>query len=404
MSASPPPPDFVHKDWGPYVGVAFIALANILCYCCNDNSVFGRLLWRRHGLHHSSFFASNTRRGSGWRHSRDSTQFWAFDVLDPASVVSSPWLNAWGLLALHTLTLSWLGISMAVEAAADDGVESSWLTWFTHWSLVLLSAAGGVGVMLQARYMWLLRREGCGLGRVTHEPPPSLVAADAHGGVGARVALGPRAPSPYLPAGAYPLAEAAEEGRAASEAEPAPKGAAGVVRWDWLSITFVLAMQAAVTAAFFLDIYFWVVMIAFQGDPAGGPATYLKHAGNMGIALMEVFLTRLPIVSVHVQTTLAYGTCYMIFLWIYGSETDQWRYGLNWYKSGSVAMYALVPIALVVFMIIWWGIALGREAAVNALARRRAGAAGATEAGTGGGKRGGAVGADADPAAVAVQA
>jgi hypothetical protein len=105
------------------------------------------------------------------------------------------------------------------------------------------------------------------------------------------------------------------------------------MQWDWLTISYVLSMQTAVIAAFFLDVYYWVILVLLQGFEVALPATVLKHAGNLGFALAEVLLTRLPIVSVHFSATLLYGTSYLLFLYIYGNVSGTWRYGLNWKAS-----------------------------------------------------------------------
>ncbi|KAG2427890.1 hypothetical protein HYH02_014493 [Chlamydomonas schloesseri] len=356
----PPPPGDVYHDWAPYVSVFLICLANFLCYFCNDNGLFGRWLWKRHGR--SAFFASNTRGGRGWKHSLPNT-FWAFDALDPKSVVTSWFLGDWGVLVVHVLTLTWLMVCLIVEATKNGPVNGEWVTYFTHWSLVLLSFAGGVAMLNHIRYMWRRTKAGLSLSRVS--PEPSLVNVNVTTAVGAEE-LGEAG------GGVHPkhMADAA----AAAAAGKAHNAADDAATWDWLSCFSQLTMQTAVNAAFFLDVYYWVVLIAIQGDPVEGPATQLKHGGNLGIAALEVFLTRMPIVSVHFQATLAYGTAYLVFLWIYGSVSGTWRYSLNWKKTSTVIMHAAVPIALAVFMLIWWGLAMLRDvmgAAFNRWRTRR---------------------------------
>ncbi|KAG2445558.1 hypothetical protein HXX76_000172 [Chlamydomonas incerta] len=339
----PPPPGDVYYDWAPYVSVFLICLANFLCYFCNDNGIFGRWLWKRHGR--SAFFASNTRGGAGWKHSLPNT-FWAFDALDPKSLVTSWFLGDWGVLVVHVITLTWLMVCLIVEETKNDPLSPEWVTYFTHWSLVLLSFAGGVALVNHVRYMWRRKKAGQALTRVS--PEPSLVNVNVSTGVGAEE---------LAEAGVHPKHMADGPGGGAKAHDPADDAAT----WDWLSCFSQLTMQTAVNAAFFLDIYYWVVLIGIQGDPVEGPATQLKHGGNLGIAFLEVLLTRMPIVSVHFQATLAYGTCYLVFLWIYGSVSGTWRYSLNWKKISTVIMHAAVPIAMCVFMLIWWGIAMLRD-------------------------------------------
>ncbi len=65
--------------------MAIIIAANVIGYIANDNGLLGLFTWKRRGR--SSFFASATRNGPGWRHTKPN-QYWAFDVLDPVSTVS----------------------------------------------------------------------------------------------------------------------------------------------------------------------------------------------------------------------------------------------------------------------------------------------------------------------------
>ncbi|KXZ42807.1 hypothetical protein GPECTOR_117g372 [Gonium pectorale] len=245
--------------------------------------------------------------------------------------VTSHFVGDWWLLLLHFLTLFWLVISLVVEDTKTDPLSGEWVTWFTHWSLVLLAAAGGLGAVLQGRHMWRKRRRAAGAGarRGARVTPESSLTAHGSGGSGVAAAH------------AYGDSGGGVGGLAS-------KPAALDAEWDWLSVSYVLTMQTAVIAAFFLDVYYWLVLV-----------------------LIQVLLTRLPIVSVHFQATLAYGTSYMLFLWIYGNAAGIWRYGLNWYKLFAVVMHGAVPVCLCVFMVIWWGIALLRERLGAALLLRR---------------------------------
>lgn len=55
----------------------------------------------------------------------------------------------------------------------------------------------------------------------------------------------------------------------------------------------------------------------------------------------------------HVQVVLVYGTVYMVFLWIYGSVTDDWRYGLDWRRTRAVGAYIILPITAFIFFVVW---------------------------------------------------
>ncbi|KAG2495604.1 hypothetical protein HYH03_006204 [Edaphochlamys debaryana] len=99
--------------------------------------------------------AAATARADEWRRRqlRRPREFWAFDVLDPAHLVSSFWLRPSMLLGLHLVTALWLALDLLLEAFAEDGVDAMWITYFTHWSLALLSLAGLVAAVNTARWL-----------------------------------------------------------------------------------------------------------------------------------------------------------------------------------------------------------------------------------------------------------
>ncbi len=43
-------------------------------------------------------------------------------------------------------------------------------------------------------------------------------------------------------------------------------------QWDFLTVAYCLSMETAVTAALFLDLYYWIIMVAIQvrGCAPGG--------------------------------------------------------------------------------------------------------------------------------------
>ncbi|EFJ43458.1 hypothetical protein VOLCADRAFT_96308 [Volvox carteri f. nagariensis] len=125
-----------------------------------------------------------------------------------------------------------------------------------------------------------------------------------------------------------------------------------VEEWDLLSTAHCLAMEVAVVSALFLTIFFWVGLVAISREiPYDTPSNYMRHAGNSGLALAQVVLTRLPIVSYHFTAVLMYLTSYAVFLWIYGEVAGIWRYRLNWERVRGVAgPVVLVVLAVLVFL------------------------------------------------------
>eukprot|EP00775_Hariotina_reticulata_P006066 gene6066-6304_t len=126
-------------------------------------------------------------------------------------------------------------------------------------------------------------------------------------------------------------------------------------QWDWLSCVHCILMEVATTAAFFVAFWYWVGVVAIAGrgfSPTGG--TLMAHAGNAFIALLEVVLTRLPMVSYHFQVLLWYATLYLIFLWAFGGATEIWRYGLDWQQSKPAGAFCIIPVITFIMFALWW--------------------------------------------------
>jgi hypothetical protein len=64
--------------------------------------------------------------------------------------------------------------------------------------------------------------------------------------------------------------------------------------WDALNTSHLLLMETAITAAVALDLYYWGALVGLQRNSATGAATFVAHAGNAGIALLQVCGGRLP--------------------------------------------------------------------------------------------------------------
>jgi hypothetical protein len=48
------------------------------------------------------------------------------------------------------------------------------------------------------------------------------------------------------------------------------------------------------------------------------------------------------------QVPIAYGTLYLVFMWIYQAVTQEWLYGaLNWARPISIIFYIALPILII---------------------------------------------------------
>jgi hypothetical protein len=53
------------------------------------------------------------------------------------------------------------------------------------------------------------------------------------------------------------------------------------------------------------------------------------------------------------QVALWYASLYLVFLWMYGSTTGIWRYGLKWKEAKPVGAILFVPVQLLVCFALW---------------------------------------------------
>ncbi|KAI8472734.1 MAG: hypothetical protein J3K34DRAFT_519450 [Monoraphidium minutum] len=411
--------------WGPIIAAACVVAANALCAAGNERSWAWRKLaprWLPRLL-----FISN--RAPGVPRDARPRGYWALDLIDPEHQVTSPLLSTPMLAALHTFTVLYWAAYVVIDLLYAYGVlpnnytdrsgpYGEWMSYFTNWSITLLGAAGIVAL---ANMLRRLKRE-----RTARRLYARFLAA-ASGATAAGAAAGPPAPGGARgPAGgggrkaeggpgAYDDGGAARgDGRAACDQQGAatPAGAEGggggaarggaapalgwkqhpLTRpreeWDWLSVSHCLVMQTATSAAFCVAVWFWVGLVGVAGEAVdtSDASTLMAHAGNVGIALLQVLLTRLPFVSYHFQLLLLWGTLYLIFLWIFGASSGIWRYGLNIQSGRAAGAVALLPAVCFLTWLAWYGLARGREVALVAEARAaRAvrGAAGAARRGSG---------------------
>lgn len=138
-------------------------------------------------------------------------------------------------------------------------------------------------------------------------------------------------------------------------------------KWDCLSCAHCIIMEVATTAAFFVSFWYWVGIVAIaQSGFAVNGGTLMAHAGNVVVALLQVVLTRLPIVSYHFQVVLWYASLYSLFLWIYGGATDIWRYSLDFQQPRPAGVFVILPIITFIMFLLWYFAALIREGVICA--------------------------------------
>lgn len=71
---------------------------------------------------------------------------------------------------------------------------------------------------------------------------------------------------------------------------------------------------------------------------------------------------QLPVCSMNgaaclgMQITVAYGSLYVIFLWIYHAASGDWVYeALDWSKPLAPVLYLMLPVLLFVSFLVWYG-------------------------------------------------
>jgi hypothetical protein len=134
----------------------------------------------------------------------------------------------------------------------------------------------------------------------------------------------------------------------------------------------------------------------------------MAHAGNLVVALLQLLLTRLPMVSTHfqvcagsatrdglqhclglpccpvlftasacmwrdapsLQVLLWYATLYAIFVWAFGEGSGTWRYMLNWRNAKPAGAFILVPLLVAVLFCVWCALAAAREVMLRRHRRR----------------------------------
>ncbi|KXZ44077.1 hypothetical protein GPECTOR_74g691 [Gonium pectorale] len=80
-------------------------------------------------------------------------EFWAFDVLDPAHLVTSYWIKPSLLVLAHIVMALYLLAVLLIERFAEQDVGPWWATYFTHWNLSLFCIAAALAAVNTARHL-----------------------------------------------------------------------------------------------------------------------------------------------------------------------------------------------------------------------------------------------------------
>lgn len=89
------------------LSVVGLILANVICYACHDKSLLrGRVKGPK------LLLVSNRSSGCA---TRTQTGYWALDILDPAHLVSSHFLNDVCILFLRMIPLAFFAFTLVLE-------------------------------------------------------------------------------------------------------------------------------------------------------------------------------------------------------------------------------------------------------------------------------------------------
>lgn len=135
------------------LAVSILLVTNLVIYCVNRNSWPARFLAKLFGnsclkgCNGGTFHA--TRTVIGQRTLPYPQQFWAFDVICPSDVVCSALVPVPVLLVWRLGVLAHFGATILVDAL-DDGINSNFMVFFTHWTLVAMGVQGLVSTTVTA--------------------------------------------------------------------------------------------------------------------------------------------------------------------------------------------------------------------------------------------------------------
>eukprot|EP00884_Botryococcus_braunii_P018344 jgi/Botrbrau1/5193/Bobra.0172s0061.1 len=282
-------------------------LANVVCYFMNENSIVHQKLKLPRVL-------IITNRAE-WAPPHPQS-FWAFDMLDPIDLVTSNWTPRAWLLGVRWFTLLFFCACLLAEGNEADGFGHEpgvWLVFFTNWTFTLFGLWGLLGVLLTHLAVWRTGR--------AENPGPVRESQSA--------------------------------------CSPEHREATLPRQWDLMSVSYMLLSQVVPVAVLFLSCFFWAIADFQRGIHADD---IMKHSVINVVIFFDLFMSRTPLVSYHFEITVAYGSLYAIFMWIYHAASGHWVYqALDLSHPLAPVLYFMLPVLLFASFLVWWAVLSFRE-------------------------------------------
>ena len=128
--------------------------------------------------------------------------------------------------------------------------------------------------------------------------------------------------------------------------------------WGILQALHLICLETVAPAELFLSVFFWATI--FDGDQVGNQM--FVHTVQNVFPLVDIgILSKTAIVSSHFLFLVMYTTVYAIFMWIYGGITEDWPYTNLTVQPKAMVLYILLPVALLIVFIVYFGLATLRE-------------------------------------------
>lgn len=129
--------------------------------------------------------------------------------------------------------------------------------------------------------------------------------------------------------------------------------------WEFMEKALVIVYVTVASNAIFLTAFYW--MVIYDGETPEADNIF-RHGINVVILLVELVLSRIPIVSYHLQVPFAFATVYAVFMWIYRGASGDWVYeAMDWSKTSSIFYYIVLPILIVLAFYLLYLVAYLRE-------------------------------------------
>eukprot|EP00210_Caulerpa_lentillifera_P009454 g9014.t1 len=276
----------------PVLSIAWLCFCNLTLYCINENSVLKHVVKRKGRL----LLCSNERIQPR------PMQFFAWDILDPNSAVTSvvPLL----ILSIYRIfTLLFFGFGILFQGVWGSKFSSplfDWLTYYTNWTFVGFGFTALLSILIMMQY-WRQQQQK----------------------------------------------QENNERR---------------TQWAFIHKVYVMTFVTVCSSSIFLSIFYWTVL--YDGSNVKLDDA-MRHGINVLLLLIDLLMSRIPIISYHFQVSLLYGSLYVAFMWIYMAVSGHWIYStLDWEKNTAVIYYVTIPFLLILSLFITYGVACFREAVI----------------------------------------